>query len=95
MPRSVTWPPERLGASVASAAGVTWHKMEIFEQRTGHAEPVRRLTHQINAPDDATAKVEAQLIFDALAATIPLANFALWDDGGRLVCEMPRGPAPG
>jgi hypothetical protein len=68
------------------------YKMEIFEQRAGHAEPVRRPTHHINAPDDATAKVEAQLIFDALAATIPLTHFVLWDDVGRLVCEMPRGP---
>jgi hypothetical protein len=62
------------------------YKMEIFEQRTGHAEPVQRLTHQIYAQDDATAKAEAQVIFDALAARLSLTNFALWDDAGRLVC---------
>ena len=66
------------------------YKMEIFQQRTGHAEPERRLTHQIHAQDDATARAEAQVIFDALAVEISLTNFALWDDAGRLVCETVR-----
>ena len=43
-----------------------------------------------HAQDDATAKTEAQVIFDALAVEISLTNFALWDDAGRLVCETVR-----
>jgi hypothetical protein len=66
------------------------YKMEIFEPRK-NKEPVLRERHDIHAPDDQAAIVQARQRYDEVAATqLKLSRFCLYDSAGRLVREERR-----
>jgi hypothetical protein len=67
------------------------YKMEIFEPRKGYTEPVLRERHDIHAPDDQAAIVQARQRYDEVAAKqLKLSRFCLYDSAGRLVHEERR-----
>jgi hypothetical protein len=68
------------------------YRMDIFKpgRKPGHPAPLLWRRRDIYAPDDATAKAEAEKLYSADASQMTLTNFYLCDSTGRSIYEFVR-----
>jgi hypothetical protein len=68
---------------------MTKYRMDIFKpgRKPGHPAPLLWRRRDIYAPDDATAKAEADALYCADASQTTLTNFYLCDSTGRSIYD--------
>jgi hypothetical protein len=71
---------------------MTKYRMDIFKpgRKPGHPAPMLWRRRDIYAPDDATAKAEAEALYRAHTSQRTLTNFYLCDSAGRSIYESAR-----
>ena len=68
------------------------YRMDIFKpgRKPGHPAPLLWRRRDIYAPDDTTAKAEAEELYSTAASQRALTNFYLCDSNGRSIYEFPE-----